>query len=149
MALLSSRSDGRDYAKGALSQMLREINGLKNRKQGDPLNQKRRLPLTDASPRPRVTDPMRQPRPGQQVQENDRHLRWPLETVLQRKRAKERVQNPAKASPPYGGGNRPLSEQGTQQPTHHISWAIRLVTTPANSTTRSLAWLMRRQRTQP
>ena len=34
MALLSSRSDGRDYAKGALGQMLREINGLKNRTQG-------------------------------------------------------------------------------------------------------------------
>ena len=34
MALLSSRSDGRDSAKGALSQMLREINGLKNRTQG-------------------------------------------------------------------------------------------------------------------
>ena len=33
MALLSSRSDGRDSAKGALSQMLREINGLKNRTQ--------------------------------------------------------------------------------------------------------------------
>ena len=33
MALLSSRSNGRDYAKGALSQMLREINGLGNRTQ--------------------------------------------------------------------------------------------------------------------
>ena len=46
MALLSSRSDGRDSAKGALSQMLREINGLKNRTQGGNVTSKLLSPPT-------------------------------------------------------------------------------------------------------